>query len=355
MALKRVCVIEGEDASPEAVQPTIKMIDQLALGIEWVYPPVGGLGERLHNSIFPDEAREMLDNSDTTLFGATSGKSAFALFHLRWGKQTFANVRPAKWCKGYKSPLADPEEIDFVIVRENLEDMYLMVEGELESLGPENLTSPILQKPVAEMGPGKYAVKVITHAGTERVARYAFDLARKRKKSGGKGRVLVASKFNMLPQSDGLFRDVAAGVAESYPDIAFEAMIVDNFAHYMNTTPQALDVVLLPNLYGDILSDAAAGLIGGLGLAPSGCYGDNYAYFESAHGTAPDIVGQNIINPTATVLSAAMMLDYLEFSDEAGRIEKAVKGVYEEGRYLTPDQGGRCSTTDFVNAVADRL
>jgi 3-isopropylmalate dehydrogenase len=165
----------------------------------------------------------------------------------------------------------------------------------------------------------------------------------------------VASKFNMLPQSDGLFKDVAAAVAESYPDIAFDAMIVDNFAHYMTTTPQALDVVLLPNLYGDILSDAAAGLMGGLGLAPSGCYGDQYAYFESAHGTAPDIVGKNIINPTATLLSAAMMLDYLGFQDEAGRIENAVTGVYGEGRYLTPDQGGRYSTTDFVNAVADRL
>jgi isocitrate/isopropylmalate dehydrogenase len=355
MAFKRVCVIEGEDASPEAVQPTIKMIDQLNLGIEWVYPPVGDRGKSLYDSIFPDEARDMLDSSDTTLFGATSGKSAFALFHLRWGKETFANVRPARWRPGYKSPLADPGGIDFVIVRENLEDMYLMVEGDLEALKPANLVSPILQKPIAEIGPGKYAVKVITRAGTERVARYAFDLARKRKAAGGLGRVLVASKFNMLPQSDGLFKDVASEVAESYPDIVFDVMIVDNFAHYMTTTPQALDVVLLPNLYGDILSDAAAGLIGGLGLAPSGCYGDDYAYFESAHGTAPDIVGQNIINPTATLLSAAMMLDYLGFQDEAGRIENAVTGVYGEGRYLTPDQGGRSSTTDFVNAVADRL
>ncbi len=355
MTHKRVAVIEGDDASPEAVKPTIELLDNMRLGIEWVYPPVGARGEAQHNSIFPDEARRLIDESDSTLFGAASGKSALALLYLRWGKQTYANVRPTKWMPGCRSPLANPEGIDFVIVRENLEDMYLMVEGELEALAPADLASPILQKKVAELGPGKYAVKVITEAETERVARYAFNLARRRRAEGRPGKVTVACKFNMLPQSDGLFREVAARTAQAYPDIEFEPMIVDNFAHFLVRSPQELDVVLLPNLYGDILSDASAGLVGGLGLAPSGAYGDAYAYFEAVHGTAPDLAGRNIINPTATLLSATMMLAYLGFEKEAGRIEEAVAEVYREGRFLPPDQGGRASTTDFVKAVEERL
>lgn len=352
---KRVAVIEGDDASPEAVKPTVELIDNMKLGIEWVYPPVGARGEAQCNSIFPDQARRLIDDSDTTLFGAASGKSTFALIYLRWGKQTYANVRPTKWIPGVQSPLAQPEGVDFVIVRENLEDSYLMVEGELEALAPAGLTSPILQKKVAELGPGKYAVKAITVHGTERVAHYAFELARRRKAEGRPGKVTVASKYNMLPQSDGLFRDVTARVARSYTDILFEAMIVDNFAHYMVRSPQELDVVLLPNLYGDILSDAAAGLAGGLGLAPSGAYGDDYAYFEAVHGTAPDIAGRNIINPTATMLSATMMLDYLGYREEAERIETAMAAVYRQGLFLTPDQGGQASTTEFVKAVEDKM
>jgi isocitrate/isopropylmalate dehydrogenase len=355
MGVKRVAVIEGEDASPEAVRPTVELIDRMKLGIEWTYPPVGERGEASHGSIFPAEAREMIDNADTTLFGATSGNSALALFHLRWGKETYANVRPAKWRPGYRSALANPEGINLVIVRENLEDLYLMAEGDLEALAPARVFSLILQKPVAELGPGKYAVKAITRGGTERVARFAFELARRRREEGRPGTVTVASKYNMLPQSDGLFRQVAAEVAATYPDVRFETMIVDNLAHHLVISPQSLDVVLLPNLYGDILSDAAAGLIGGLGLAPSGCYGDAYAYFESAHGSAPDIAGRNIINPTATLLSAVMMLDYLGFGSEAMAIEKALSRVYAEGRCLTPDQGGTASTVEFLHAVEARL
>ena len=348
-------MIEGDDASPEAVKPTIELIENMRLGIEWVYPPVGTRGEALHNSVFPDEARRLIDDSDSTLFGAASGKSAFALLYLRWGKQTYANVRPTKWMPGCRSPLAKPEGIDFVIVRENLEDMYLMVEGELEALSPANLASPILHKKIADLGPGKYAVKVITEAETERVARYAFDLARRRKAKGRPGKVTVASKYNMLPQTDGLFKQVTARAAESYPEIEFEPMIVDNFAHFLVRSPQELDVVLLPNLYGDILSDASAGLVGGLGLAPSGAYGDDYAYFEAVHGTAPDLAGRNTINPTATLLSATMMLEYLGFEEEARRIEAAVAEVYREGRSLTPDQGGQASTTEFVKTVEAKL
>jgi len=355
MEKKRVVVIEGEDASPEAVRPTVALLDKMNLGIEWIRPPIGEAGISLHGNAFPEEARRAIDESDSTLFGATSGKSAPALFYLRWGKSTYANLRPSKWRPGYQSPLANPEGVDFVIVRENLEDLYLMVEGDVEQLRPLGLSSPITQRQVADMGPGRYGLKVITEKGTERVVRFAFELARRRKAKGRPGKVTTATKHNMLRRSDGFFLEVAQGVAKSYPDIEFEPLIVDNFAHVMTSAPHSLDVAVMPNLYGDILSDGAAGLVGGLGLAPSGCYGDDYAYFESAHGTAPDIAGQNAINPTATILSAAMMLDYLGFPDEAARIEKALEKVYAEGRVLTRDQGGSASTTEFCEAILANL
>lgn len=242
-----------------------------------------------------------------------------------------------------------------MIVRENMEDMYVKTEGDIETLRPANLFSQTAQRPVADMGPGKFALKVITQAGTERVARFAFELALRRKAQGRPGKVTCSSKYNMLPESDGLFREVTQNMAAFYPDITFETFIVDDLAHRLVTRPQEMDVVLLPNLYGDVLSDAAGGLIGGLGLAASGCYGDDYAYFESAHGTAPDIAGQNVINPTANILSASMMIEYLGFAEEAKRIERAIEKVYAEGRFLTPDQGGTSSTTDFSKAVKDNL
>lgn len=355
MANRRVVVIEGEDAAPEAVRPTLALIDRLGLPIEWLRPPVGDEGLARCGSLFPDECRAAIDASDATLFGATNGKSAASLFYLRWGKQTYANVRPARWFRGCRSPLARPEGIDFVIVRENLEDLYVGVEGDLEALRPLGLTSFTAGGPVADLGPGRFALKVLTEAGCERVVRFAFELARRRKADGHPGRVTCSSKYNMLPRSDGLFRDVAAGVARSYSDIELEVFIVDDFARRLVASPLALDVVVLPNLYGDILSDTAAGVIGGLGLAPSGCYGDRYAYFESAHGSAPDIAGQGIINPTATILSAVMMLSYLGFDDAARRLQSAVEEVYAEGRVIPPDQGGDATTERLCAAVAARL
>ena len=352
---KRVVVIPGEDAAPEAVLPSLDLVARLGADIEWVHPPVGEVGLERYGSLFPEECRRAIDASDATLFGATSGKSAPALFYLRWGKQTFANVRPARWFPGCRSPLAHPEGIDFVIVRENLEDLYVGVEGELEQLRPIALHGFTSDRPIADIGPGRFALKVITEEGSERVCRFSFELARRRRASGGKGKVTCASKYNMLPRTDGLFRDVATRVARDFPDIAFETFIVDDFARRIVAAPHDLDVVVLPNLYGDILSDTAAGLIGGLGLAPSGCYGRSYAYFESAHGSAPDIAGRNIINPTATILSAAMMLEYLGFEPEARRLNEAIRAVYAEGRTLTSDQGGRASTSEFCAAVGARL
>jgi len=352
---KRVVVIEGEDAAPEAMRPTVELVQRLGTDIEWLRPPVGLEAIRRCGEPFPAECRQAIDESDATLFGATSGPSAPALFYLRWGKQTYANVRPARWLPGARSPLAHPQGIDFIIVRENLEDLYVGVEGDLDTLRPLALTSFTTRRPIADLGPGRFALKVITAAGSERVVRFAFALARRRRAGGHPGKVTCASKYNMLPRTDGLFREIAVRVAADHPDVAFETFIVDDLARRLVAAPGELDVVVLPNLYGDILSDAAAGLIGGLGLAPSGCYGEAYAYFESAHGTAPDIAGRNVINPTATILSAAMMLDHLGFGDAARRLETAVERVYARGRVLTPDQGGSASTTELCTAIGDAL
>jgi isocitrate/isopropylmalate dehydrogenase len=353
--VKRIAAIAGEDAAPEAFEPTCALIDRLGLPLEWLRPPVGALGVTLHGEPFPDEARATIDRADATLFGATSGLSAGALRHLRWGKQTFANLRPIHFWPGFRSPLANPVGLDIAIVRENLEDLYVACEGDLAALAPLELQSATARQPVASLGPGRFALKVITEAGSERVARFAFGLARRRKARGAPGKVSCGTKHNMLPQSDGLFRSVAIRVAGEFPDVGFESLIVDDLAHRLVARPQSLDVVLLPNLYGDILSDAAAALVGGLGLAPSGCYGDGYAYFEPAHGTAPDLAGKGTINPTATILSAALMLEYLGFPEASLRLTAATAAVYAEGRSLTPDQGGNASTHTFCEAVAARL
>ncbi|NCF34416.1 MAG: isocitrate/isopropylmalate dehydrogenase family protein [Proteobacteria bacterium] len=334
------------------MQPTIEIVESMALGIEFSYPLIGKAAEQATGKALPDETKQAIDDADATLFGSTSGNSTAALFYLRWGKQTFANVRPSLWQPGYASPMANPANIDFVIVRENLEDLYLGLEGDIEDLAALNYYSRHARANLSDLGPGKYAIKAITERGSERVIRHSFDLARKRNQ---KRKVTVTCKYNMLSTADGLFLDTAKNIAADYPDIAFEHYIVDDFLCRMIARPQDLDVVVTPNLYGDILSDGAAGMIGGLGLAPSGCYGNDYAYFESAHGTAPDIAGQNIINPTATLLSAAMMLDYLELQSAATHLRQAVTAVYAAGTTLPKDQGGTATTSEFCNAIRDHL
>ena len=352
MDKKRVVVVDGDDASPEVMIPVVELLESMDLPIEFERPIIGAAAIEAHGTGFPDETRQSIDHSDATLFGSTSGASTAALFYLRWGKQTFANVRPCEYFRGYRSPLAHPEGINFTIVRENLEDLYLGLEGDLEDLDALALYSKHARQSLASMAPGKYAIKAITEAGARRVIRYAFELARKRNL---KKRLTVTCKYNMLSKSDGLFRDIATEIAGDYPDIEYETYIIDDFLCRMITRPQHFDVIVTPNLYGDIMSDGAAGLIGGLGLAPSGCYGDDYAYFESAHGTAPDIVGKNIINPTATLLSACMMLEYLDLPHPAKKIRNAIAAIYEEGTLLTPDQGGKSNTSTFCNALSSRL
>jgi len=350
----RVAAIPGEGAAAEALAVAVSILEGLSLPIEWSHPLVGEAAVQQVGEPFPLEAKAVIDDSDAALFGATSGASAAALFYLRWGRETFANVRPTRFSPGFASPLAEPAGIDLVIVRENLEDLYVVSEGPLEGLAPLELASPTWQRPLADLGSGSYALKVMTERGCERVARFAFELARRRTGHGRPGRVSCGTKHNLLSRTDGQFRDTARRVAEEYPDIEFESLIVDDLANRLVGRPRQLDVVLLPNLYGDILSDAAAALAGGLGIAASGCYGEDYAYFEPVHGTAPDLQ-PNTVNPTAAILSATMMLEHLGFDEAARRLLAAVDRVYAIGATLTPDQGGSATTEEFRNAVAEAI
>lgn len=352
-----VAVLPGDDAAPEAMAAAMTVLRALAPPVAWELLPDGDTLAQAHTREQAEQlVRGAADRCATLLFGATSGKTP-GIWSLRWEKRCYANVRPVRWRPGFNSPLKQPEGIDYVIVRENMEDLYVGLEGDLPQLVESglDLTSRMLRSRRITSGEGRYAIKVLTREHTERVAHFALRLARRRKAEGYPGKLTVATKHNVLPRSDGYFRDVVREVAQAYPDISFESFIVDDFARRLVASPHSLDVVLLPNLYGDVLSDEGAGTIGGLGLAASGCYGDDWAYFESVHGSAPDIMGKHVINPTATLLSAVMLLDYLDLGAHARRLERAIEVTYAEGKHLTPDQGGGASTEEFAEAVVAQL
>ena len=262
MASKKVVVLPGDDAAPETVGAAMEVLRALGPDIEYVeFPP----GEQWVRSKTAIDARAAIDASDSTLFGSTSGKTA-GIIYLRWGKHTYANVRPARYIPGSRSPLKHPDGIDYVIVRENLEDLYLGLEGPLEALAPLKLHSRIAARarstPRCRATSRSKSSPSATASGS-RSSR--VELARKRKAAGGKGKVTCTSKYNMLRESDELFRRIAEDISAGYPDIKYEQFIIDDFARRMVQSPHDLDVVVMPNLYGDIMSDAAAGTFGGLG------------------------------------------------------------------------------------------
>jgi len=355
---KKVCVVAGDHAAPEAMWPTVGILEGMGLGIEFTRPLTGieavqkyGEGQGL-----PEEAKRAIDAADTTLYGAGGGITPGTAY-LRFSKKCWAHVRPIKYLKGARSPLKKPEGIDWVMIREGLEGLYPGREGELSQLAPiaDQVKDNRMNQPLPAHEKGFFAIKVITEKNTRNIAKFACEFARKRKAKGYPGKVTVTAKYNLLRKCDEFFRKNVEEVVRGYPDLKYEQFIVDAFCQKIVLNPHDLDVVVIPNELGDILSDGAAATIGGLGLAPSGVYGDNYAYFEPIHGSAPDIAGENIINPTATILSAAFMLDYLGFGKEADRLQRAVEKVYREGKYLTPDQGGTSSTTQFCEAVKANL
>jgi len=351
---KKVCVVKGDDASPEVVLPTVQILGGMNLDIEFLWPLTGDEAIAKCGDTFPQSARQIIDEADCAIMGST--RNIIGVHgYLRWGKRCYANIRPTKYMPGLRSPLKNPEGMDFVIVRENLEGLYPGWEGDIERLAPLNLMNDMTGLTLDTTAKGKFAVKVTTEDESRDICQTACKLALQRKSRGGQGKVTVSSKYNVLTQSDEMFRQIAEETVSAYPELTFGQIIIDNFAQQLIINPQQFDVVVMCNEHGDILADGAAALIGGLGLAPNACIGNGYAYFGSVHGTAPDIAGRNIINPTAMLLSAGMMLEYLGLEAEASRLERAVYKVYREGKYLTRDQGGTASTTQFCEAVKTNL
>lgn len=353
---KRVVALGGDGVGPEIMEVTCDILREANFNLEIWEPLHGEAAQKLGKEVFPEEVKNLCLQADAILFGAQGGISRPILDFLRWGLDNFVNIRPAKYYSGVKSPLKDPQGIDFVILRENTEGEYPAREGDLSLLAqalPD--FKDRLGKKISEFEPGKFAVRVISEKGVKRLAEYACIFAGQRKKQGYAGKITIVTKSNVLAQSDGLFQRIVTEECQKHPDLIYEHFHVDDAARRLVRFPKAFDVLVMPNLYGDILADEAAELVGGLGLAPSAVIGGKIPYFEPVHGSAPDIAGKGIVNPTAMILSAKMMLDHLNMKEEAAALDKAVAEVYKEGKYLTPDQGGKASTKDFAQGVLKKI
>ena len=351
---KKVIVFLGDDAAPEAMRPSIEILKKYELPIEFEIPELDE--EKLFQRILPDDLKSKIDQSDAVFFGAASGKTMPILLYLRWGLDNYANLRPVRFIPGTQSVLKNPERVDYLIVRENLEELYPGREGDMSDLitalpDVQDVTGAKVRDLSSS---GKFALRVITENYTRKISEFTVEVAKKRQQNGYPGKVACFTKLNMMKQTDGMFHEIAQDVITS-AGLEYEHYIVDDAARRLVQSPEQFDVIVMPNFYGDVLSDVGAGTIGGLGLAPSGCYGGPTAYFEPVHGTAPDIAGQNIINPTAALLSGVMMLEFLGFGDEAKNLEDAVRRVYQQGSILPVDQGGEASTDEFCKAISDSI
>jgi isocitrate dehydrogenase (NAD+) len=329
----RIAVIPGDGIGPEITEAAIYALNHVGLNFEFIRVEAGlGAWQKYGNQL-PEETVSVIKSSDACLKGPTQtppGPGTFksATVTLRQMLDLYANVRPFKNHPGVQSV---HKGVDLIIVRENTEGMYRGLEYNL--------------------GDSAIGIRTITRRGSERIARFAFNLAKREKRR----KVTAVHKANVLKETCGLFRNVCAEIAKEYPDIVFEEMHVDAAAMRIAMKPQDLDVIVTTNLFGDILSDEAAGVVGGLGIAPSANIGDKYAFFEAIHGTAPKHAGKWDANPAAIMLSAAMMLRYLGEVDAGNRFEAAIDAVLEEGKSVTRDLGGSAGTMDFAKAVADKL
>ncbi len=348
---KKVCLIAGDGTAPEYFWPTVEVLESLKLGLEWIKPNIDAEESGFEPAL---EIKQAIDASNATLFGAST-KHPNILTYLKWGKGTYANLRPIKYFKGCTTPLSNPEGIDYVIVREHLEGLYPGREGDIKELGSLNVFDAKTGKGIDNSQAGKYALRLITVESTKRVAKYACELALKRKKAGFKGKVTCATKSNMMHQSCGLFRKIVEETVKEYPDLTYEHFFIDDIAYRLIQNPKDLDVVVVSNLFGDILGDLGAGTVGGFGLAARASFGDNFAFFDTVIGAQPSLMGKNIINPSAMLFSAALMLDYLGYVNEAVELEEVIAGLYRDRSCLTPDQGGNASTSEFCKAVKARL
>jgi isocitrate dehydrogenase (NAD+) len=330
----RVTLIPGDGIGPELAEATRRVLDATAVAFEWEVVEAGEATIATKGTPLPDEVLESIRRNRVALKGpiTTPIGSGFRSVNvgLRQALNLYANLRPARSMPGVQSRY---EDVDLVIVRENTEDLYAGIEH-------------MVGRDAAE------SIKIITRAASERIARFAFEYA----VANGRRKVTAVHKANIMKLSDGLFLESCRTVAEGYADrIEFEDRIVDNMCMQLVQKPEMYDVLVLPNLYGDIVSDLAAGLVGGLGVAPGANIGEDAAVFEPVHGSAPKYAGQNKANPTALILSGALMLRHLGYVAEGERVERAVREVIAAGRRTTYDLGGNAGTSDFADAVIERL
>jgi 3-isopropylmalate dehydrogenase len=323
---EEIVVIPGDGIGKEVVPAAREVLEAVGPDFEFTEADAGDAVKEATGQALPDETRALAASADATLFGAAGETAADVIIPLRRAVESFANVRPVRAYPGVDAP--NPET-DLVFVRENTEGVYAGHESEIAP-GVTTLT------------------RVVTEAASEEIARYGFQYAAERDLSA-----TIAHKANVMRTTDGLFLETALSVAEEF-DVEYDTALMDALAMYLVQHPDEYDVVVCTNLAGDVLSDLAAGLVGGLGLLPSANVGDERALFEPVHGTAPDIVGEGVANPSAAMLSAAMLLEYIGYDDAGERVRSAVTETLASGP-RTPDLGGDGTTSDVTEAVLSRL
>ena len=331
-----ITVIRGDGIGPEIMDATLHVLDAMQLGLSYEYADAGMVALEKHGDLLPAATMDSIRKNRIALKSplTTPVGEGFSSINVELRKRfdLYANVRPAKSFPNTKSRF--PSGVDLITVRENTEGAYI---GEGQQLSADGETATLTQK--------------ITRRGSERIVRYAFDLARKT----GRKKVTVVHKANILKSTSGLFLKTAREVAQQYPDIQCNEMIVDNTCMQLVMKPEQFDIIVTTNLFGDIISDLCAGLVGGLGLAPGANIGTEAAIFEAVHGTAPDIAGQGKANPCALLLGAAQMLDHLGLPAKAEALRNAIIATLEAKDSLTPDLGGEGNTLSFAKAIASRV
>ncbi|MHA1378509.1 MAG: isocitrate/isopropylmalate dehydrogenase family protein [Candidatus Helarchaeota archaeon] len=331
--MKKICVIGGEGIGIEVISSALQVLRELALpNIEIIEAFAGELAEKKFGNAFPKETQVAIDESDAILFGATHKKAVGVLMYLRFGLDNYANIRPLKLYKGINCPIKGVNNIDFIIIRENLEGLYSVIkigEGNIKKL----VKSGILRAEDYEKiihgnnDKGYFATKIVTEFESQRIAKLACEKTIERKKLGFPGKLTIVHKSNVMMLTDGLFKKTAYKIAQDYIkkyNLRVNDYYVDDMAARLVRCPEEQDVLLTLNEYGDIISDLGAEIVGGMGVAPSACVGSSHPYFEPVHGSAPDIAGQGVANPIAAILSLRMLLEYLGFK-EAKMLENAVQ------------------------------
>ncbi|MDP3985530.1 MAG: isocitrate/isopropylmalate dehydrogenase family protein [bacterium] len=330
-----VTVIRGDGTGPELTEVTLKVLEATGVPFAWDILDAGENVMEKHGEPLPDHVITSIKKNKICLKGPITtpvGKGFRSInVRLRQDLDCYANVRPAKTYPGVRTKFDD---IDLVIVRENIEDLYAGIEFEQAKPETLDLIKTIESKSKKEIRVDSgISIKPISVFGTERIVRYAFQYAR----THGRKKVTAVHKANIMKYTDGLFLATAQRIATEFPDIAFEDVIVDNMCMQLVQKPELYDVLVCPNLYGDIISDLASGLVGGLGVTPGANIGTEYAIFEAVHGSAPKYAGMNKVNPTAMILAGKMMLEHLEEMEAAQRLEAAVAAVIKKGKEVTYD------------------